>query len=661
MCGLALVALVTAPQVARARPSGAEAGGGHAAAHARSDPAAAPADVAAAGEHEAAPAHGAAPAPLGPPHQAKAAEHGAPPAPGETPAHGEAAVHGAAPVHDEAAGHGAAPASGAAAHGEAAGHGETPAHGEAAAHPEAAAHGEGAAHPVPAPQPLPSSFSDGPCITVLALDTSQIMRLRDPERLAHAAVRLLAGLQRPGDQLAIVGFDEDARVLLPPTWSSPALDGEVLAVLSAAAYRGRGSRVSVGLGAAARVVLDGDPSLRERRVILLTVGGEDPLDGDLDGAVVERRRMLELVPELLSGRDTILHTVAFTRGADRALLEGLALRTGGAHRWALGPEALAPALAELVADRGARGRLAFDEDASTFAVDEAVESVVLTLDRSSGEITLVAPSGAVHPTAGQPWVRLDRPERGTWRVVQAPAALPPGLWVERGALVLGVRLDEHHATVDHRPQLGVFVAPTGQPPTRLTGLAVITDAFGVRRQVPLERRGMQSLEMAVTPRRAGRQTIELRIEVDGVTRLLTAEFGVTPSCLDHSVEAHAGQLEISARTATACPTARLLGAELVDSGGERHELHESHGAPGRSLALPLSSTPRTWSLEARLDVGGEVVTATRQPIEQIAITADHRQPWYVGLLWRLGVLNAPVGLVLAGLAVRARRARRSDP
>lgn len=615
---------------------------------------------AAAGEHDPpAAAHGAAAAgDHGPPVDA----HAASPA-----SAGHGAGHGATSAGD---GHGASPASG----GHGVGHGASPAgdgHGGAPPGPASTA-------PLP-PPPLAPRFADGPARTVVVLDASMNMRLRDPERLAHAAVLLLVALQRPGDELALVAYAEQAEVLLPPTPVDEALLPRVRELLAALPNRGQGARAAAGVRHASRALLEGATDTHQRRIILLTAGGEDVLEGHAAEAALERTRTLTLLPEQLRSMGATLSTVGFTRSADRPLLEAIAARTGGAHRFVLRAESMGLALAELVADSGARTQLPLTDDGRSFRVDAAVEQLVVVFDRSAGPVALESPDGArwspeqlsdtvlwgAEATLG--WVRVREPSPGRWSVLQAPDALPPEIWAERSRLRLGLRLDERDATLDHHPRLGVFVAPGGGAslPAELAGFAIITDPEGRRSQVPMERVGRGALELAVLPSRAGHHHLEVHAELDDQLRVLTVDLGVDPSCLEHEVRTVEHGLVIAARTSTStgCASAGALVASLVDRGtGERVALTAEPDSPWQTVQVMASlERARSVTLEATLEVRGEVLSASRGPFElapwaHVASTS----PWYLGLLWRLGVLNVPVVLALGGLWLRRRRRALAD-
>lgn len=599
---------------------------------------------------------------------APAGEHGAGATHGEATAgaHGPAAAHGQAAADD---------------HGSAAAHGEAAAgdHGSAAAHGQGHEDGHGGGAPGPAvatpPPPLTPRFADGPARTVVVLDASMNMRLRDPERLAHAAVLLLVALQRPGDELALVAYAEQAELLLPPTPVDEALLPRVRELLASLPYRGQGARLAVGVRQASRALLEGPTDTRQRRMIVLTAGGEDVLDGHAAEAALERTRTLSLLPEQLRSMNATLSTVGFTRSADRPLLEAVATRTGGAHRFVLRAESMGLALAELTADRGARTQLPLTDDGLGFRVDGAVEQVVVVFDRSAGPVALVGPEGerwspdvpservvwGAEATLG--WARVLEPAAGRWSLVQAPDALPPEVWAERSRLRLGLRLDALEPTVDHHPRLGVFVATRGgaPPPSALAGFVIITDPEGRRSQLPMERVGTGALELGVLLSRPGHHHLEVRAELDGQPRLLTADLGVSPSCVAHELRPVEQGLVVAARTTTACADARGLVAHLVDRDtGERVALVAEHEGPWQSAQVMAAlDRARALTLEASLEVQGDAVSATRGPFE-LAPWAHVASvsPWYLGLLWRLGVLNVPVVLVLAGLWLRARRRAR---
>ena len=211
----------------------------------------------------------------------------------------------------------------------------------------------------------------------------------------------------------------------------------------------------------------------------------------------------------------------------------------------------------------------------------------------------------------------------------------------------------------------MFVAPGGGAslPAKLAGFVIITDPEGRRSQVPMERVGRGALELVVLPSREGHHHLEVHAELDDQPRVLTVDLGVAPSCLEHEVRPVEHGLVIAARTSTACASPGSLVASLVDRGtGERIALTAEHDGPWQTAQVMASlERARALTLEATLEVRGEVLSASRGPFE-LAPWAHVASvsPWYLGLLWRLGVLNVPVVLALGGLWLRRRRRAMAD-
>ncbi len=545
-----------------------------------------------------------------------------------------------------------------------AGHGH-----EAAAHAHADAHGPAhVAAPAAPPPTTDDTVDDGPMLTVLVLDTSRLMQVRDPERLAPAAAHLLAGLLRPRDRLALVGFAEEAAVLLPPTAHEDGLEAALTTALSAAAYTGQATRVGEGLRAAARVFLEGGRAGELRRVLVLTGGGEDPVEGRRAAWAEEQLRTRELVPDQLRSLGATIHTIAFTRAADAALLAAIAGRSGGTFHRAVSPDGLAPAMIEALADRGARVLLPVDADGRSFAVDDAVEELRVVFDRALGAPALLAPDGqsesAEAPghdatwggTRTHGWARLVRPTAGTWQLEQAAGAPPPVVFVRDRAPSPRLRIAERVATVDHRPRL--IVSTPGEGPREATGIVIVTDPDGRRSQLSLERSGTFGLQLELPLARPGRHHLDVQVQLDGRARALSGELDVGPSCLDARAEPSGGRLVLAARTSTACASARVVSAEAIEQAtGERFALSEEPHSPWRSVTLLSPSGPdRLVTLEAALEVGGESLRVTRGPFTLEPLSRKPAPPWYLGLLQRLGMLNAPLLLVGVAWVMRARRA-----
>ena len=151
---------------------------------------------------------------------------------------------------------------------------------------------------------------------VLALDTSGSMtgrRLRNVHDAVHAMLRLMTEPDVPPSEVALVAFNDKARVVLAP--SSPAAALANWANIKEGLYADGATNIAVALNHAMSLS-------KGATTVLLLTDGEDPF-------LVDALRQGEpiLATPLKSG--VTVHFVGICADADAVLLDGLAKRCGG--------------------------------------------------------------------------------------------------------------------------------------------------------------------------------------------------------------------------------------------------------------------------------------------------------------------------------------------
>lgn len=182
--------------------------------------------------------------------------------------------------------------------------------------------------------------AEGTLRTVLVIDASSSMLSTDPRELRKAAAELFVDLARPGDEIAVTGFDGGVRESTGGFVAirSPEDRAKLKAAIRAVGKDGSWTDFTAGLGEAKRLLAGAKAEAGDQSfVVFLTDGRCDP---DPKGPLGEaaraaktgteafcKQRVLDTsVPGLGKAR---LYAVGLSRSAPREFLEDAARRTGG--------------------------------------------------------------------------------------------------------------------------------------------------------------------------------------------------------------------------------------------------------------------------------------------------------------------------------------------
>ncbi|WP_168203145.1 vWA domain-containing protein [Marinobacter fonticola] len=252
------------------------------------------------------------------------------------------------------------------------------------------------------------------------------MRESDPQNLRQPAVRLLARML-PGDaRSGVWTFGQYVNMLVP--------SGEVSSSWRDTAVE-RSDRINsvalrTNIGEALEVASDdfyGDRRFDNTHFILLTDGVVDISPNALANAR-ERNRILDEVVERIQGRGATIHTIALSENADLALLERLAVKTGGTFAVAPDAESLNRVFAETLNTAAPQPEVPIRDN--QFTVSEDVKEFTALVFGEGGEkpLALVTPSGQRIEAARLPdnarWhaegeydlITMTEPEAGVWRI-----------------------------------------------------------------------------------------------------------------------------------------------------------------------------------------------------------------------------------------------------
>ena len=179
---------------------------------------------------------------------------------------------------------------------------------------------------------MPASSQPIPRDIVLVLDNSGSMRKNDPDFLTSVAVRaFIDGLD--GDyHVAIVSFDQRAKVLKPLAPLDSRHRADLLDSLKSINYRGLLTNSPAAIESAIYELRTNGRSGAEKSIVFMTDGIVDVApEGKDDGDVEKARWMKSTLADEAADRAVRIFGIAFTDNADFELIQTLAKRTGGEY------------------------------------------------------------------------------------------------------------------------------------------------------------------------------------------------------------------------------------------------------------------------------------------------------------------------------------------
>lgn len=165
---------------------------------------------------------------------------------------------------------------------------------------------------------------------VLIVDSSRSMQRTDPQRLRDQGAKLFTRFLSEGDRLAIVQFDQEAKVVLPFTDIAPDKLNQIDTALTLIPNEGNFTDIEAGVAQAFKLIQETGRSDAEKAVVLISDGKMDPHPERGTGAALTDVLMHQDV-EAFKRMRTPIYTLAFSEEADQALLANLAQASGGDH------------------------------------------------------------------------------------------------------------------------------------------------------------------------------------------------------------------------------------------------------------------------------------------------------------------------------------------
>jgi len=276
--------------------------------------------------------------------------------------------------------------------------------------------------------------ADKPSDVRIIVDISGSMKETDPQNLRVPAVNLLVELLPDQSRSGVWTFGHYVNMLVPlddvnTEWREKAKQ-EAKAINSVGLYTNL-------TGALEKAAWKLEENGYQQSVILLTDGKIDmPAVDGKDTNQQEKDRLFKQVLPLYAAAGVKIHTVALSDAADSALLQQIALETGGMYLQASNADDLLKAFLKAF-DRAVPVEQVPMED-NLFDIDDSVSEFTALIFRKAGgkETKLVTPSGTVisaesalsndrvrwHQDVNFDLITVSEPEAGSWK---ADADLDP--------------------------------------------------------------------------------------------------------------------------------------------------------------------------------------------------------------------------------------------
>jgi uncharacterized protein (TIGR03503 family) len=263
-----------------------------------------------------------------------------------------------------------------------------------------------------------------PDVRVL-IDISGSMRQTDPGNLRRPALEMLVQLYPKGSRGGIWQFAQGVDVLVPYQDVSGAWRDAGRRKAAQIGSTGLFTNIPLALEKATADIERPDPRFRTS-VILLTDGMVDVSKDSAENAAAGERLLKQIVPRLRE-RGVAVHTVALSKQADRALMQRLAVDTGGLFTLAETPEKLNMAFLQ-VFDAAAPAEQV-PMAGNQFQVDSAIDELTaLIFHKDAQPVALKSPDGntltAAKRTDNVNWfkgqgfdlITISKPLVGQWSV-----------------------------------------------------------------------------------------------------------------------------------------------------------------------------------------------------------------------------------------------------
>lgn len=166
---------------------------------------------------------------------------------------------------------------------------------------------------------------------VLIIDSSGSMKKTDPLRLRIPAAKLFVSLLLTNDRIGIVSFSDAGKTLINLSEAkNKSARNRLFRAIDKVNSLGLHTNIYDGIKKGFDILES--PSSNEKMLILMSDGQMDTGDTNKDKSLISDLKTT-LLPEI-SKAGVKVYTIAFTEGSDQALLEDIALKTGGSYKLA---------------------------------------------------------------------------------------------------------------------------------------------------------------------------------------------------------------------------------------------------------------------------------------------------------------------------------------
>ena len=261
----------------------------------------------------------------------------------------------------------------------------------------------------------------------LVVDVSGSMKQNDPNRLSGSALELMVSLLPSGVSSGLWTFGRDVENILPTAEVDEAWRQRAQTLKPALVDYQQYTDIELAI----RTAANAEPSSGEKHLVLMTDGVVDvpaPQGNKQAADAASRQRLLEELAPELAEQGVVIHTIAFSPGADLSLVEQLSAMTDGLNTVAENPEALLRAFLDVLDRIFPGGQVPLDK--GRFSIDEQVDSfsALLFHDPDAPPLALVSPDGQRYTAEDHPetiqWQAQDRfdvitvpsPDSGEWHI-----------------------------------------------------------------------------------------------------------------------------------------------------------------------------------------------------------------------------------------------------
>lgn len=270
----------------------------------------------------------------------------------------------------------------------------------------------------------PVAADDGKSVdAVLLIDSSGSMKKTDPANLRKAAARLFLSLLRDNDRVGLVSFSDEGQKLsdLTEVGDKQKRTG-LIKSLEKITSDGKYTNIYDGLQKGYELL---KPSSNKERLLILMSDGQMDLGDKAREDSLTKEMQAVLLPELKK-TGLRIYTIAFTEFSDRALLEDLALKTGGSFKVAQTDKDLHLVFTSMFERIKSPDALPIKDNA--FQVDKDIAEFTLLITKKTPKIRIAIkdPAGKEYK-AGRKATDMEWFESGAFDMitVKGPA---PGAW-----------------------------------------------------------------------------------------------------------------------------------------------------------------------------------------------------------------------------------------